>query len=246
MSTFSCESTVAGTAPNTSTPLPKDRAVLTALLEHCKECAAHADRVRHRNQRLLLQLHDLGNGVTVAELQACIDAISDNQARDQNDFIPDPRDLWKFCDSELVAKMEELGEAGSRTVSSWFESIRNQAEADEWAACAVCWLTAHNLRTDLLMTLKDKIATAIEAQHSSEGIAAALPEAVEHSGNTSAVPVRSGNAQWSEPDAPSQWAKRFGCSWDTLKRRFADGSIRHLKLSTKSYRIHLDDVPTKR
>jgi len=48
---------------------------------------------------------------------------------------------------------------------------------------------------------------------------------------------------WSKPDGLSQWAKKFGFSPDTLKRRFKDGTIRHKKLSIKSYRIHVDDLP---
>jgi len=48
---------------------------------------------------------------------------------------------------------------------------------------------------------------------------------------------------WSQPDGPKQWAKKFGFSVDTLKRRFEDGSIRHKKLTTKSYCIHVDDLP---
>jgi hypothetical protein len=50
---------------------------------------------------------------------------------------------------------------------------------------------------------------------------------------------------WSPPDSPAGWSKRFKVSWDTLKRRFKDGSIRYKKLSSKSYRIHLDDLPEK-
>lgn len=48
---------------------------------------------------------------------------------------------------------------------------------------------------------------------------------------------------WSPPDSPAGWAKRFKLSWDTLKRRFEDGSIRYKKLTSKSYRIHRDDMP---
>ena len=48
---------------------------------------------------------------------------------------------------------------------------------------------------------------------------------------------------WSKADGPQQWAKKFGFSTDTLMRRFEDGTIRHKKLSSKSYRIHVDDVP---
>lgn len=48
---------------------------------------------------------------------------------------------------------------------------------------------------------------------------------------------------WSNPDGPGQWAKKFGCSWDTLKRRFDDGRIRYKKITSKSYKIHVDDLP---
>jgi len=49
---------------------------------------------------------------------------------------------------------------------------------------------------------------------------------------------------WSKPDSPKRWAKLFNLSWDTLKRRFDDGTIRHKKLSSKSYQIHVDDLPS--
>jgi hypothetical protein len=51
------------------------------------------------------------------------------------------------------------------------------------------------------------------------------------------------DGSWSKPDGPAQWAKAFGISWDTLKRRIKDGKIRCKKLSTKSYSIHVDDLP---
>jgi hypothetical protein len=55
--------------------------------------------------------------------------------------------------------------------------------------------------------------------------------------------TNSSDGPWSEPTTPSQWAKVFGLSWDALRRRFNDGSIRNKKLSTKSYRVHVDDLP---
>jgi hypothetical protein len=53
------------------------------------------------------------------------------------------------------------------------------------------------------------------------------------------------NAQgcWSEPDSPKRWAKVFNMHPDTLKSRIREGKIRAMKLSTKSYRIHTDDLP---
>lgn len=50
--------------------------------------------------------------------------------------------------------------------------------------------------------------------------------------------------KWSAPDSPASWARRFGISWDTLKQRILDKSIRAKKLSSKSYRIHVDDLPS--
>ena len=49
--------------------------------------------------------------------------------------------------------------------------------------------------------------------------------------------------KWSEPRSPSEWAKQFNMSWDTLKSRIDDKSIRAKKLTSKSYRVHLDDLP---
>ena len=48
---------------------------------------------------------------------------------------------------------------------------------------------------------------------------------------------------WSQPDSPKQWARKFGFSTATLMRRFNDRMIRHKKLSSKSYCIHVDDLP---
>jgi hypothetical protein len=49
--------------------------------------------------------------------------------------------------------------------------------------------------------------------------------------------------KWSEPDLPGQWARRFRISPDTLTRRVKDGKIRVKKLSSKSWCIHVDDLP---
>jgi hypothetical protein len=72
-----------------------------------------------------------------------------------------------------------------------------------------------------------------------------------HSPSTTAAEqrVNTGGAnlqpEMTTADSPSRWAKMFGISLSTLKRRFADGSIRHKKLSTKSYQIAIDDLPAK-
>jgi hypothetical protein len=49
---------------------------------------------------------------------------------------------------------------------------------------------------------------------------------------------------WSRPKGPKEWAKVFGFSPDTFKRRCASGAIRYKKLSSRKYLVHLDDIPT--
>ncbi len=48
---------------------------------------------------------------------------------------------------------------------------------------------------------------------------------------------------WSDPRSPSEWAKLYGVSPQTFKAWRIDGKIRTRQLSTKSYRVHLDDMP---
>ena len=61
--------------------------------------------------------------------------------------------------------------------------------------------------------------------------------------STVPLPVELKAQEWSVPKSPAEWSKLFKVSWDTLKKRFDNGSIRTTKLSTKSYRVHVDDVP---
>ena len=50
-------------------------------------------------------------------------------------------------------------------------------------------------------------------------------------------------SDYSEPDGPSQWAKKFNMSPKTFIRRVKEGKIRAVKFSTKSYRILKSDLP---
>lgn len=49
--------------------------------------------------------------------------------------------------------------------------------------------------------------------------------------------------QWSEPDTPSRWARKFGVSVSTIKRYFKNGKIRSIRLSDRRYRVHISDIP---
>lgn len=51
------------------------------------------------------------------------------------------------------------------------------------------------------------------------------------------------NVQWSKADTPTRWAKVFGFSARTLKRRMKDGSIRVKVLSRRSYQIDVRHLP---
>jgi len=42
---------------------------------------------------------------------------------------------------------------------------------------------------------------------------------------------------------PTELARLYDRSWDTIKRRMAAGTIRYVKHSTKDYQIHVDDLP---
>ena len=48
---------------------------------------------------------------------------------------------------------------------------------------------------------------------------------------------------WSKPRSPKEWQSIFGLSWDTLKPRFDEQVIRNKKLSSKSYKVLLEDLP---
>jgi hypothetical protein len=48
---------------------------------------------------------------------------------------------------------------------------------------------------------------------------------------------------WSEPKPPSEWSRLYGMGWDTLKKRFESQTIRNKKDSSKSYRVHVSDLP---
>src|SRR5262249_49190350 len=49
--------------------------------------------------------------------------------------------------------------------------------------------------------------------------------------------------RWTPVDFLSRWARIFGVSARTLKRRLDDGTIRHLKHSSKLYQIAVEELP---
>ena len=50
-------------------------------------------------------------------------------------------------------------------------------------------------------------------------------------------------AVWSVADTPNRWAKKFGVSSRTFKRRVKEGRIRANKLSDRLYQVDTRDVP---
>ncbi len=57
------------------------------------------------------------------------------------------------------------------------------------------------------------------------------------------APPTENHVTWSVEDTPSRWAKKFGISVDTFKRRVKVGKIRAIKLSDRSYKVDLHDLP---
>jgi len=49
--------------------------------------------------------------------------------------------------------------------------------------------------------------------------------------------------EYSKPYTPKELTKIFGVTWPTVKRQLENGIIKHKKLSPKSYRILLGDLP---
>jgi hypothetical protein len=72
----------------------------------------------------------------------------------------------------------------------------------------------------------------------------ALPDSTAPSRDPPPADSTATQLEWTRPGGLSQWAKVFGFSPTTLKRRFNDGKIRHKKLSTKSYQVAVDDLPS--
>ena len=53
-----------------------------------------------------------------------------------------------------------------------------------------------------------------------------------------------GPSKYSEPRRPSDWAKIFKNPWRTIKVGIDSGSIRAIEIHSKSWRIHIDDIPS--
>jgi hypothetical protein len=94
--------------------------------------------------------------------------------------------------------------------------------------------------------LDDKAANPIAAELNWEFSRAILEAASKKPVTSSHNPApQSDHIEWTTVDTPARWAKLFGISRDSLIRRFEDGSIRHKKLSPKSYQVAIDDLPAK-
>jgi hypothetical protein len=55
--------------------------------------------------------------------------------------------------------------------------------------------------------------------------------------------ARASDDRWSVPKMPSEWARLFNMSWDTLKPLFESQTIRNKQLSPKMYRVHRTELP---
>jgi hypothetical protein len=62
---------------------------------------------------------------------------------------------------------------------------------------------------------------------------------------TTTETTKEDDLEYTPPDSPSRWAKRFNVSPKTFKRYVEGGKIRGIKISDRSYRIAVADLPPK-
>jgi hypothetical protein len=137
-------------------------------------------------------------------------------------------------------------------------TLANEADAanlllNSWQASKPChsevlfWLMG-GLEAEIMGTNAEvKSSEPLSEQDPSR--AEQLPPAIIVETQSNPIPVAPTEAaesmEWTTPNGPTQWAKLFGISPTTFKRWLKDGSIRHKKLSTKSYQIAIADLPAK-
>lgn len=102
---------------------------------------------------------------------------------------------------------------------------------------------SHNALKPEWKYLAQLLATAKEEHRRRKSRPKPEPLVAAHPRQT--APAKEETVGWTTADGPAQWAKLFGISPATLKRRLKEGSIRHRKLSPKSYQIAIDDLPAK-
>jgi hypothetical protein len=133
-------------------------------------------------------------------------------------------------------------------------------EADAAKLLLNSWQASKDLHSETLYWLTKGLIAEIMGSNSEATSSEPLPEqdpsgadqplpAITVEAPANPIPVAPPAAgepmEWTTADGPAQWAKMFGVSPTTFKRRLKDGSIRHKKLSTKSYQLAIDDLPAK-
>ena len=142
------------------------------------------------------------------------------------------REARRLADRKILGALDDRGcRVPGPLLERYNELTRQAADGDGMD------LELHALRSALarLGDLMRKGAPPVAAR---AGIAETLRKAATAIG---------GEAQksddWSEARSPSEWAKALAMSLPTLKRRVKDGKIRVQKITTKSWRVHKDDLP---
>ncbi len=142
--------------------------------------------------------------------------------------------------------LKRVLECESRIPADVQEEIREAEQRSPFAGGWLCWLqyaAVHRGPMDRYENYPQVAATALwELMNHCRAAPATDPAGtpVHTDRPTSESPA---DPEWTTPDSPQRWAKVFGFSVDTLKRRFKDKKIRYKKLSSKSYQIAVDDLP---
>jgi hypothetical protein len=190
---------------------------------------------------------DLPMGMSLDEKYALLAAVHDARARveggPQIDPSPDGCDT-AYCVLKLrVVPFPAAEEAGlDESQSPRLLSILREVAADLEESSRL-W-TPDRTSGAHRSTYRDAVD---EYERFLEGQGKPVEHRTDETPNKAAEPTTSvqDDGRWSKPDTPTRWAKTFKVSVRTLKRRFADGTIRHKELSDRSYMIHLDDLPSE-
>ncbi|MBX9681042.1 MAG: hypothetical protein K2X38_19975 [Gemmataceae bacterium] len=82
-------------------------------------------------------------------------------------------------------------------------------------------------------------------QHSGEIMGLQKAYAARQTSDTEEITIANGPSHdnFTEGRSPSEWRRLFRISPDTLSRRFKANEIRNIRVHSKLYRVHIDDLP---
>jgi hypothetical protein len=191
------------------------------LREHEAELRTEAPKVLSACEGVLSAVEPLKE-----RLNLLIGALATGIAFQPHDLLP-----------HRVSLCSSVGMLGPHEVADMLCQIRRNP-----APLAHDYLDGITVSQDSLTELRGAICACVHRRKSTKAHAPAGAGSQEKEPPADDC-LNSGGVEWTTVDTLGRFAKLFGFSVDTLKRRFKDGSIRCKRLSSKSYQIAVDDLP---